>query len=103
MTFSDQTLSAYADGELDAATGAALEAAMATDPELARRVERQRALRARVQDAFAPVLAEPVPERLLARLRSAPAVERGPGRAGRCRNGARWPRASSSACCSDPC
>jgi hypothetical protein len=79
MTFSDETLSAYTDGELDEATGAALEAAMATDPELARRVERQRALRARVRDAFTSVLAEPVPDRLLASLRSAPAT----GRAGK--------------------
>jgi hypothetical protein len=78
MTFSDETLGAYADGELDAATRAALEAAMATDPQLAQRVARQRALRARVQDAFAPVLTEPVPERLLAGVRGAPAG----GRAG---------------------
>jgi hypothetical protein len=66
MTFSDENLSAYADGELDEAMRTALEAAMAADPVLARRVARQRALRARVQDAFAPVLTEPVPERLLA-------------------------------------
>ena len=69
MTFSEETLSAYADGELDAATRAALEAAMATDPQLAQRIARYRALRGRVRDAFAPVLAEPVPERLLASAR----------------------------------
>ena len=66
MSFSDETLMAYADGELDAATCAALEAAKAGDPALAQRIARIRALRARVQDAFAPVLTEPVPERLLA-------------------------------------
>jgi hypothetical protein len=76
MTFSDETLNAYVDGELDAATRAALEAAMATDSQLAPRIARQRALRAQVRAAFAPVLTEPVPERLLASVRGAP------GRAG---------------------
>ena len=47
MTFSEETLIAYADGELDAATRAALEAALASDPQLAQRIERHRALRAR--------------------------------------------------------
>ena len=41
MTFTDETLSAYVDGELDAATRAALEGAMATDPQLAQRLARQ--------------------------------------------------------------
>lgn len=76
MTFSEETLSAYADGELDAATRAALEAALATDPQLAQRVARHRALRARVRDAFTPVLAEPVPERLLASVRGAAPAQR---------------------------
>lgn len=62
---------AYADGELDAATRAALEAAIASDPQLAQRIARHGALRARVQQAFAPVLAEPVPERLLSGARGA--------------------------------
>src|SRR5579862_1257434 len=69
MTFNEETLIAYADGELDAATRAALEAAAASDPQLAARIARHRALRARLQEAFAPVLAEPVPERLLASTR----------------------------------
>lgn len=76
MTFSEETLIAYADGELDAATRAAVEAAVAGDPQLAQRIARHRALRARVQDAYAPVLAEPVPERLLASVRGAPATQR---------------------------
>lgn len=76
MTFSDETLNAYVDGELDAATRAMLEAAMATDPRLAERIARQRALRERVRDAFAPSLTEPVPERLLASVRGAPAATR---------------------------
>jgi hypothetical protein len=72
MSFSDETLMAYTDGELDAATAAALEQALAGDAALAQRVARARALRARLQDAFAPVLTEPVPERLLAAMRAAP-------------------------------
>jgi hypothetical protein len=76
MTFSDETLSAYADGELDAATRAAVEAAMASDPQLAQRIAKYRALRARLQQAFAPVVAEPVPERLLASARGASARQR---------------------------
>lgn len=66
MIISDETVMAYVDGELDDATRASVEAALATDPDLAQRVARHRELRNRVQDAFDPVLAEPVPERLLA-------------------------------------
>jgi hypothetical protein len=73
MNFTDDTVMAYADGELDAATRAALEAVMATDRELAQRVARQQALRARLRAAFDPVLAEPVPQRLLETARSTPA------------------------------
>ena len=66
MPFSDEIVMAYVDGELGDATRAALELAMTTDPDLAQRVARHRELRRRVQGAFDPVLAEPVPERLLA-------------------------------------
>jgi hypothetical protein len=69
MTFSEETVMAYADGELDAATRAAIEAAMATDPELTRRIAQHRALRQRLSGAFDAVLAEPLPERLLAAAR----------------------------------
>lgn len=62
----DQALMAYVDGELEGTQREALEAAIANDPELAREVERQRRLRAGVQDAFASVLEEPVPDRLKA-------------------------------------
>lgn len=63
---------AYADGELDPATRAAVEAAMASDPQLALRVERHRALRGRIRSAFDTVLDEPVPARLLEAVRAAP-------------------------------
>lgn len=65
MTIPNETLVAYVDGELDDAARTSVEAAMAADPELARRVARQRALRDRLRATFDPVLAEPVPEHLL--------------------------------------
>ncbi len=71
MNFSDETVMAYADGELDAATCAALESAMALDAQLAQRVARHRALRGRLRAALDPVLDEPLPERLLASVRGA--------------------------------
>ena len=72
MNFSEETLMAYADGELDPPTRVALEAAMAADPALAQRVARHRALRARLQAAFDPVLDEPLPKRLIESVRGAP-------------------------------
>jgi hypothetical protein len=78
MTLDDETLMAYADGELDAAARAAVEAAMAADSALAQRVARQRELRRRLQAAFEPVLSEPLPERLLASARGAD-PKAGPG------------------------
>jgi len=65
MKFSQETLMAYADGELDEQTRRAIEAEMAADPQVAQEVERQRAMRADVDAAFAGVLDEPVPDRLL--------------------------------------
>jgi hypothetical protein len=65
MTFPDDTLLAYVDRELDAELAAAIEAAAARDPQLAERIERQRALRKAVHAAYAPVLEEPLPKRLL--------------------------------------
>jgi hypothetical protein len=64
MTYSDDTLMAYADGELEPAERAAIEQAMRTDPAIAAAVERHRALRADVAAAFAGILDEPVPARL---------------------------------------
>ena len=65
MKFPPETLMAYADGELDVETRRAIEAEMAIDPEVALEVERHRAMRAEVGGAFASVLDEPVPDRLL--------------------------------------
>jgi hypothetical protein len=65
MNTSDETLMAYADGELDEVTRRSVERAMQSDPALAARVARHRALRANVSAAFAPVLEEAVPQRLI--------------------------------------
>jgi hypothetical protein len=62
----DEKLMAYADGQLDAAERDEVEAAMASNPEVARRVEQHRALRKKLSAAFNPVLLETVPDRLVA-------------------------------------
>jgi hypothetical protein len=54
------------DGELSGPQRAAFEAEMAADPALARAVEQHRRLTARIASAYAPVLEEPVPPRLIA-------------------------------------
>jgi hypothetical protein len=64
MRFSDETLMAYADGELDPQERAAIEEAMRDDPAIANAVADHRALRADVAAAFAGILDEPVPARL---------------------------------------
>ena len=56
---------AYVDGELAAADIAALDARLALEPALATALARERALRARLQSAYAPELDEPVPAGLL--------------------------------------
>ena len=58
MSISDETLMAYADGELEPAQRAEIEAAMAADPKLAERVEQHRALRRKLNAAYDPVLLE---------------------------------------------
>ena len=64
MKFSDETLMAYADGELDETTRAEVEAAAAEDPRIARAIERHRQMRQLLQREFDPILEEPVPDRL---------------------------------------
>ncbi len=64
MNYDDETLMAYADGELDEATRAGIAAAIAQDPALARRVEQHRALRTEIAGAYAGVLDQPLPDRL---------------------------------------
>jgi len=64
MKFSEETLMAYADNELDSQTRSAVEAAMATDPEIARRIAQHKALRGRLKATFDEVLDEPPPQRV---------------------------------------
>ena len=64
MRFTDETLMAFADGELDAGTRHAVELAMRADPVLAAKVEQHILLRRDVFRAFARTLDEPVPHRL---------------------------------------
>ncbi len=54
MSFSDETLMAYADGELDAATRRAVEQACSSDLALARRVASYKTRRSNVFAGFAP-------------------------------------------------
>jgi hypothetical protein len=65
MTAEDRLI-AYLDGELAPAERIAFEAELAADPALAAQVELHQALAARVAAAYAPVLDEPVPSRLVA-------------------------------------
>jgi hypothetical protein len=64
--FSDETLMAFADEELDPETRIAVEAAIRADPAVERRVAQHRAMRARIQRTYTAELDEAVPERLLA-------------------------------------
>jgi len=70
MSIPDETLMAFADGELDPAARAQVELALLEDPSLAQRVARHVALRQRVRSAYASELTEPVPQRLLDAARS---------------------------------
>ena len=73
MELPDELLMAYADGELEVAEHARVAAAVAADPALARRVAAHRALRSTLATSYNQVLDEPVPERLVALVRTTPA------------------------------
>jgi len=66
MKLSEEVLMAYVDGELDGAARDEVAGALATDPEAARWVHAQQALRRKLRADFEPVLSEPVPQRLRA-------------------------------------
>ena len=62
----DADVHAYADGQLAAPRRDAIESALASDAELAGRVAGIRAQSSALRDALDPMLADPIPERLLA-------------------------------------
>lgn len=74
MQFSDETLMAYADDEVDADLRRQIEAAMALDPSIAERIAKHRGLRVDLGAAFNGVLDEPIPDRLLDAADSSPAT-----------------------------
>ena len=74
MTITSEQLAAYADGELDDLTAARVRRAVDADPALASELARQAALRNLLAARFDPVLAQPVPERLIAPIEAAAKV-----------------------------
>ena len=69
MTFDDDTLMAYADGELSAEERAEIERALAADPGLSERLEAHQRMRTLLSGAYSDAMDEPVPERLLTAVR----------------------------------
>jgi len=68
MTFNEEQIIAYVDGECDAVTARRIEKAMATDSALADRIAREQELKHRLSAHYDPVANEPVPDRLTALL-----------------------------------
>lgn len=64
MTYDRSTIAAYVDGELQLVAAKRIENAMNSDPDLAKAIDQERALRARLARHFDPLLDEPVPDRL---------------------------------------
>lgn len=71
---SDDVLTAYADGELDADEAARVREAVAADPALARRLAALREAREAARAAYADVAREPVPAALIASVLAADAA-----------------------------
>ena len=74
MTFDEETIMAYVDGECDAVTAKRIEKAMIGDADLAGRIASARTLRARLAAHYAPVASEQIPDRLAALLTPATAA-----------------------------
>lgn len=76
MSISPEELAAFADGELSGEAEARVSAAVAGDEELARQVERHRALKAKLAGHFAAIVDQPVPGHLKQMLEGASDDER---------------------------
>jgi AcrR family transcriptional regulator len=63
MKFSDEILTAYADGELAEPVRSQVERAMRADPALAARVAQHKAMRTRISHVFANIVNEAIPPR----------------------------------------
>ncbi|MEZ5565738.1 MAG: anti-sigma factor [Gammaproteobacteria bacterium] len=74
MTIADDTLMAYADGELDAAAASVVEAEIAINPTTAERVSHYRRQRTLLKTQFDSVLTEPVPSHLVAAALGIPTI-----------------------------
>ncbi|MET3663686.1 anti-sigma factor [Caulobacter sp. 1776] len=69
LSFDDETLAAYVDGELDPATRTLVEATAKNDGDLAARLKAQQDLKALLTGHYGPIADEPLPERLLETIR----------------------------------
>jgi hypothetical protein len=65
LSFDDETLAAYVDGELDPATRALVETAVETDADVATRLKAQQDLKALLTGHYGRIADEPLPPRLL--------------------------------------
>jgi hypothetical protein len=72
---SEETFFAWLDGELDPAEAARVEAAVAADPHLATKAAEHRIMRSKLDGAFGTLVDAPMPDSILATLRSPPATE----------------------------
>jgi hypothetical protein len=81
MSVTDEELMAFVDGELAGEEAARVEAAIAADPELIRRVDAERKLRAMLRGHLDPVAEEPVPESWTAMIAAAAKEDSEAGRA----------------------
>lgn len=68
MTIGPEDIAAFADGELSGDREAETAAAVAADPALAEQVERHKAMKTMLGAHYAPVLDQPVPDRLASML-----------------------------------
>lgn len=75
MTHDPATIAAYVDGELDDFSARRLEREAESDAELAAAIARERGLKERLRSHFAPVLDEPLPDRLTQLLQADAAVD----------------------------